>query len=786
MPRVQTESETPTLSGRFALYSAAFFIAVSVGLFARVLFTSPQQLIALPGTDMLNYFLPMHSFGFDELAKGEVAQWNPYSFSGTPFAANFQTALWYPPNWLHLVMNHVAAINWIITLHIALAGWLAALWCRYRGLSAAASLLGGLIFALSGGCFMQTIQGHVTVICAMPWLALLFLSLDGIFRTRRVGWMLVGMVASGMPVLAGHPQTAYYSLLATGLYTAIRLIGAQQRLQVAALSLGAVAGGILLAAVQAIPGWLLASESIRRAGVAYQFSTQDPLPPENLLTLLNGRIFGWFVNPPYFGRSIFSEVNLFVSTAAVLLAIVALAAGGKNLRRHLLPLLVVFLLLAMGPATPLHRWLYFSLPGYNAFRNTSHFSYVIDLIIAFMAASGFDLLLHRPPLALPAAIVALVVSAIGFGLAWWLKIDSAQAPAGTWAALLRAWGPAGSVLPHEAFVHAEFARPWGHFAAVQLAITAAILAACAIALLVALRHPKVLYVLPLIGVCELVTNANLYLFSCPPTVNYPAAWAKATTHSRDERVLYSFLTNTGVEKRLEDVYGYDPVMLWRYARFLAVGQGVNPEDLNWAPQLRRIVAGFGLLRVNNVFYIKGGEALVLSIASPMPRLQLVPNWTLKPADQALKIAATDPEFDPREIVMLESAPDPLPVPSKTPGSVSLIKMTVNSLEIEANVPSPAILLITDAYAPGWQVKSLSPTPAPQANYHVMPADYVVRAIPLAAGKHHLLVYYRAPGLIAGAIITLSVLTLLVGATAVVISQSRRLQSRQVVAAQPFS
>src|SRR6185437_9422521 len=109
-------------------------------------------------------------------------------------------------------------------------------------------------------------------------------------------------------------------------------------------------------------------------------------------------------------------------------------------------------------------------------------------------------------------------------------------------------------------------------------------AACAIALLVALRHPKVLYVLPLIGVCELVTNANLYLFSCPPTVNYPAAWAKATTHSRDERVLYSFLTNTGVEKRLEVGDGYEPVMLWLYARFLAVRHLVKPVDLDWALQ----------------------------------------------------------------------------------------------------------------------------------------------------------------------------------------------------------
>src|SRR5205814_1851443 len=133
-------------------------------------------------------------------------------------------------------------------------------------------------------------------------IALLFLSLDGIFRTRGVGWMVAGIFAVGLSILAGHPQTVYYGLLGAGLYGVIRLVGAPERLKVILLSLGLVVGGFLLAGVQMLPGWMLTRQAIRRTGVEYQFSTQTPMPPENLLTLVNGGIFGRTWKPLYFGR----------------------------------------------------------------------------------------------------------------------------------------------------------------------------------------------------------------------------------------------------------------------------------------------------------------------------------------------------------------------------------------------------------------------------------------------------------------------------------------------------
>jgi hypothetical protein len=55
------------------------------------------------------------------------------------------------------------------------------------------------------------------------------------------------------------------------------------------------------------------------------------------------------------------------------------------------------------------------------------------------------------------------------------------------------------------------------------------------------------------------------------------------------------------------------------------------------------------------------------------------------------------------------------------------------------VTVPQGLLVTDAYSTGWRARALEP--GPQPTYQVLPADHTLRAIPLAAGKHHLILEY---------------------------------------------
>ncbi len=52
-------------------------------------------------------------------------------------------------------------------------------------------------------------------------------------------------------------------------------------------------------------------------------------------------------------------------------------------------------------------------------------------------------------------------------------------------------------------------------------------------------------------------------------------------------------------------------------------------------------------------------------------------------------------------------------------------------------------MVTDSYSKYWHATPIEP--GPQTSYAVMPADYTLRAIPLAAGRHHIMLEYAPIG-----------------------------------------
>ena len=50
--------------------------------------------------DGIAQFYPWRNFAHDTIRSGYLPLWNPYQFCGTPFVANSQSAVFYPPNLL--------------------------------------------------------------------------------------------------------------------------------------------------------------------------------------------------------------------------------------------------------------------------------------------------------------------------------------------------------------------------------------------------------------------------------------------------------------------------------------------------------------------------------------------------------------------------------------------------------------------------------------------------------------------------------------------------------------
>ncbi|MCS6861849.1 MAG: hypothetical protein NZT92_16205, partial [Abditibacteriales bacterium] len=66
-------------------------------------------------------FYPWHVFKQQCLREGALPLWNPYVLGGMPFVGNVQSAVFYPPNWLTLLVAPHRGFLFSAWLHVALA-----------------------------------------------------------------------------------------------------------------------------------------------------------------------------------------------------------------------------------------------------------------------------------------------------------------------------------------------------------------------------------------------------------------------------------------------------------------------------------------------------------------------------------------------------------------------------------------------------------------------------------------------------------------------------------------
>jgi hypothetical protein len=149
---------------------------------------------------------------------------------------------------------------------------------------------------------------------------------------------------------------------------------------------------------------------------------------------------------------------------------------------------------------------------------------------------------------------------------------------------------------------------------------------------------------------------------------------------------------------------------------------------------------FAMLRERYIFAQQSGTFEMEEAPVVLPHLQLISNYRVLQNRDAIFAAMHSETFDPTREVFLESEPEPKPVQSSNNGTARITATTTDSLTIEADVEQPSILLITDAYAASWRTVTLPGST--QAHYDLLPANYVLRAVPLARGHHLLRVEYR--------------------------------------------
>ena len=173
-------------------------------LFGDVLFARGEWVASHAQYDVKCLYGPFRAFGYGEIAKGHLPLWDPHIYSGSPFLASYQSALYYPLNLPYLFLPLSDALNIEIVLHVYLMGALMYAWSRNRGLSAIAALFVAMVVQFSGPYFLRVLAGHVSYLrtCVTP-LAFLRWTMETRWARRCDGVT--------MTILAGHPLGVLYA-----------------------------------------------------------------------------------------------------------------------------------------------------------------------------------------------------------------------------------------------------------------------------------------------------------------------------------------------------------------------------------------------------------------------------------------------------------------------------------------------------------------------------------------------------------------------------------------------
>ncbi len=714
---------------------------------------STTEVLSDQSTDVTLHFLYSRAFGFGEMARGNLPLWNPYIYSGIPYLGQFQSALLYPPNLIFLVLPLAAALNWSFAIHIFLLGAGMYFWAVLRGLKPAAAFVSGVAAMLSAAVLLHIYAGHQSNVCSMAWIPLVLAGIDGWLKRRHAGWLAFSSCAVALQIYAGHPQYFYYTALVAGLYSVVHLPGAP-RLLVAALGLAAIyPAGALLAAAQLLPGIAATSEAVRSGGVAYEFSAMFSFPPENFLTLAAPWIFGDMRSVPYWGRCYLWEMNVFAGTGMLALACFGCGRKLENAGRlRLLILLGCVVLLALGMHTPLHKILYHVLPGFSSFRGSSKFIIFATLFLALFAGAGMDRLLRREKF--PRALgIAVVVLGIGlFGASFLITGDRLM----NFVNLIVA--AKESYLNPAAFGQDALLAAARTMAVQSLRISGLLFLGFAALLYCANRWRWAVWAVGLAAVVELVVFARSTVATFPLAgFTYQPVADFLKKNPGDYRTLNLFNADAAMLLRSENIWGYDPGVLKRYAQLLHLSQGNDPEEASQYlsfrsqhPILSMLRCRFGLLPKAD------GRIEIASMADPFPRFAMYSQYRVLPDSRAVLAELKSPWFDLRKEVLLEAEPIPKPEPETPRNEIRVLDSSTDHWTLEIWTDRAALLVVTDSYSKDWRATALPGSV--QSNYTIQPANYALRAIPLAAGKHSLRMEYVPRGFREG--IALSLLTFL--------------------------
>ncbi|HXF69756.1 MAG TPA: hypothetical protein VNK89_08105, partial [Thermoflexus sp.] len=657
---------------------------------------------------LTEHHYPFAAYAHRRLQAGQLPLWDPYTFGGHPFAADVQAQAFYPIRWLTAWLSlgsplTVRGYTAETIVHLILTAWGAYGFFRRVSGDRAAAALGAFAWGLSGYLTGYPLQDP-PIVASAAWLPWLLWALAGLLSGSPLAarWRILAIIAWAMSLLGGHTQTALYVLLIALAFAGVygwtgplpRRILAGELAGVVLLGAG-MAAAPLLATLELIP-WTerTAWTFLQRAGGFEPWELWGMLWPQ--LTLWS---------------------PLYVGIPTLVLALHALVSQPQGDRAFLAlwgGLVGFGLLLAIGGESALYPALIRLLPPLEFFRNQERAAFIVAWSLVALAVQGGS----HPPSESFLRATGLFVGAIGVLLVGALLGIQAQ-DLSQWPRLHR--------------LLSQALWPWGMAIATLFLLSRRSRARWGLVVLVAIDVGSVAWRTAEAG--HRVWQDPEQVAAPPITpAALPTAWPP---YRVDTRGLAS--GNWPAQVGVEDLHGSVTLPLRYVERF----RREVPGERVWAlmgvgcyvqrPDEPALPFPSQRLRTLNVH---GSQVELHCLERPFSRFRIVYEAIVLEEAEALR-ALQDAAFDPLRTVILDR---PWPMsemsPPILPPRIQLTAWAPEALQLEVWTERPGFLVIGDVWYPGWRAW-IDGRPAP-----VLRAYTALRAIPVPAGAHRIVVRYE--------------------------------------------
>jgi hypothetical protein len=728
--------------------------------------------------DIAHWIFPARWFVRDSLLAGHLPLWNPYQGLGFPVLGDPLYGVFYPPNWLYLlvgsgwVANATSALDF---LHMAWGGFgVLCLARRFRATPVAAGVA-ALAWSLSGYMTAQWTAGlRLHAGAWIPWVALGHLALLSSLRAGGRRWM-TGVVKAALPTgLALLMGEIFLAVMGVGLAVAFvamvqiserRIDAALPRFRSRWLAAHILAVGIALGvgAVVLLPARAVMVSSARSEALTRENAEASSLHPLRLLEFVApkcmGDVYGDYPAAHLVGEPRLDGLPLSYS---VYLGASVLALALAAFRRRFLVLALggltgLALLVAFGKYLPVHAIVRRLVPPLAYMRFPEKYLTLVVVGVALLAGLGAKRVLgaERQPWRRTAVFLGCLV-AVGVAAPFLFPYP--------WSGYMVQGLRHGAVAVLALLGVQVLAARGSRLAAPTLVVTVALdLAVSTIGLqgfvpaVVATNVPATVR----------LVKADHGTRLEPPRVYRSAATDRALARGGpvsnptegELRLLATLIANTVNVWGIATLPGYDAGIPARMDRLWDIGEA------NRLASLQLLGADYVLLPSDDIPPPIDGRTVLQPLADPIAGTRLFrvvgslpPVFLAGQAEVLTDDEAARRQFEPAvvsgEVVLLAPEGQPLAGPPGRVGTCVLQAYEAHRVEARCRATRAGLAVFVEQYDPGWNA-IVDGRPAP-----ILRANLIMRAVALSPGDHRILLEYQAPGLRAGLAVTVVALGVL--------------------------